>query len=222
MNDQSARQVAVSAALVIFALTSSFADQIPASLHMLVPGIDPATASWDMSARLLSAGFGGIKLGVLILILERVVFRIAARPFLGKWAYESTAGNFAILQIRVAGFWAGGTRLDYSVTLYRDAKEVSDVLARRRSVAPFGTAHGIMTQLEGNRLQVIYEVAKGAADYDALRGYLQLLTTAAPGTLKGMWESTKVNESDVPDREVRVGDYTAWRPRQFRRRFGIA
>lgn len=217
MNDKSIRQFSVSVALIVFAIVKALEDRIPDLGLWIVPGGNVSLPSWSFSANLLSAAFAGFKIGLLIVILEQVLYRIFARKFIGRWIYESSSGNFGIAEIKPHGFWAGGTTLAYAVNLYRGPEEIMSTLQRTGDVTPFGTAEGIVTSFKDDKLTLIYQVHVGAEKYDARKGILTLSPSPDSQVMTGIWESTKINDSaeKIPDRTVRVGDLWLYRPRRF-------
>ncbi len=222
MNDKSIRQFAVSIALIIFAAAKALEDQIPAAVSLFLPvgGVDHS--SWAVQAKLAFSAFVGLKIGVYIVLLEQALYRIFGHRFIGKWAYESDSGNFAIASIQPNGLWAGGTTIGYSVSLYRKPEEVLSALNRRGGAVPFGTAHGLMTSFKDGQLTLVYQVDVKGRDYDARRGILTLNATDDPAIVIGSWESTKINDKNVPEKGFREGALTFYTPARFHEKFGPA
>ena len=216
MDDRSAKQLAVTISLIIFSLVTAYNDQLPVILKWTLPGVDPSGSFLGLDAKALVAAFGGLKLGVLILLLERFVLTVAAWPISGRWAYHSTSGNFGIVDITIQGLWAGGTVIDYSVHLYKTSPQVVSVLQRKSIVAPYDTATGLVTKLQGKKLLIVYEVTGKDHEIKAKRGLLELSPTPDKRVMKGQWESTRINDDPgKPDRNMRIGDLTLFRPERF-------
>ncbi|MEX3694385.1 hypothetical protein AB3X91_41120 [Paraburkholderia sp. BR14263] len=216
MNDRSIRQFAVSIALIAFAIVKSIDDRIPDFLLWIAPGGDISRPSWPFVSSLLAAAFAGLKIGLLIVLLEQFLYRFFARRIIGRWVYESTTGNFGIAVIAPRGFWAGGTTLTYSVNLYRNGDDAFSAMKQTGDTAPFGTADGIVTSFKDDKLTLIYQVHIGSEKYSARKGILSISPSPDSGIMTGIWESTKINDdAKVPDRDVRVGDLKMYRYRRF-------
>lgn len=216
MNDKSIRQFAVSIALIVFAIVKSIDDRIPDVLLWIAPGGDVSLPSWTFTSSLLASAFAGLKIGLLIVILEQLLYRFFARRIIGRWVYESTTGNFGIAEIAPRGFWAGGTTITYAVNLYRNGDEVISAMKQKGDTTPFGTADGIVTSFKDDKLTLIYQVHIGSEKYNARKGILSLSPSPDSGIMTGIWESTRINDDvKVPDRDVRVGDLRMYRYRRF-------
>ncbi len=219
MNDRAIRTLAVTIALVSFVIAKFYETSLPASLRFLMPGTMPNTQA-DTLLELLLAAWSGIKVGLLIVVMEFFLYRYFARRFIGRWAYRSSSGNFAVADIRPTGWTSGGIVLSYSVSLYKTASEVCAVLHGRGASVPFGTAEGLLLGFKDDKLTIVYQVSVGSDPYDARKGILTLNRTATKEVLSGVWESTKINTSGTTDdKKVRVGDLSLYRPRSFKEQF---
>lgn len=223
MNDRSVRQISVTIALIAFAIVKVLEDQWSGAIMWLLPGGGVASASGPIQIRLLSSAFAGVKLGLFIVFIEHSLYWIFAHRILGTWAYKSTSGNYAIARLRPQGFWAGGTRITYSVNLYKDPQAVISALERKGVKPPFGTAEGIITSLNNDKLTLIYQVKVGrsASTYPARNGILFLTPSPDPEIMTGVWESTSINPcpDKTPESEFRIGDLEFYRPARFRKLF---
>lgn len=213
-SDRGIRQLAVSLALVFFAIAKYYEPQLPDWVDLVMPGAAPQTTTH--ASQVLAAAWSGIKVGILILVFEHVLYRIVARAFVGRWAYVSSSGNLAIADIEPRGFWAGGIGLSYRVSLFQTASEVEAALSGEPAGTPFGTAEGFLVGFKDDKMTVVYQVSVGSAPYDARKGILTLSLTANENVLSGVWESTKVNTtSPTDDKKVRTGDLKFYRPSAF-------
>lgn len=213
-SDRQIRQLAVSLSLVLFALVKFYETQLPAWGALIVPGAAPATTG--PASQVLAAAWSGIKVGILILLFEHLLYRIVAKAFVGRWAYKSTSGNLGIADIQPDGFWAGGVGLTYKVSLFHSAREVEAALKGLPLGIPFGTAEGLLIGFKDGKMTIVYQVSVGADPYDARKGILILSTTANASVSTGVWESTKVNtKNPEDDKKVRTGDLKLLRPKTF-------
>jgi hypothetical protein len=217
MNDKSIRQLAVSFALVIYSIFKLIEDNVPTFVLWIVPGGDVSLPNSPFSANLLAAAFAGLKIGIVIVLLEQLLYRLFARRIVGRWVYRSSSGNFAIAEIKPHGFWAGGTTITYAVNLYHTKEEVLSAMRHDGHVVPFGTADGTVTSFKDGKLTLIYEVHVGSDRYQARKGILSLSPSLDSNIMTGIWESTKINVDGVPDRDVRIGDLEMYRYRRFRK-----
>lgn len=219
MDDKLIRQASVTIALVLVSLFQAFVGSLDQLMIFILPVFGDLSERPSGYEVFLVSIFSAFKVGVLILIVERFVFYVVARRYLGRWIYHSTHGNYGVLDIDISGFWAGGITLSYNVSIYKEESQAISACEHKVLVDPYTTAHGLITQLTKSELAVIYDVEQSNKrdwDWHAKHGIVRVKSVPKSQTLMGYWESTIVNDStDTPDKDIRSGAYTAFRPKEF-------
>lgn len=179
---------------------------------ILIPYLPNWVGETQTSTAIIAVLISSVGLYTLIKLSTRGLLSYWARPILGKWAYESSSGNFALLYFEVEEY-----SINYRVDLYPTLEDILGALDGDPASIAKAQAHFTKRALtyEDGYVSIIYTIRGHQSDYRAREGILHVELLEGEKVMRGYWTSNITGE---PSR----GSLTIYREDAFRQIYSSA